>query len=213
MLTTDYVAPALMRQIAEIWDCFVLQHYGMTEAGLGVGMDCSAVRGSHLRDADMFFEIVHPKTGRPCQPGERGEVVFTTLTRKGMPLIRYRSKDLSRFIPGDCPCGTVLRTLQWVRGRTDDLSLPCSMPDLDDILFSFPTINGFDASLSGTHLFLELYWQEIPSPSEQKIIEGRLYETLPKITAIDCQMKTGFPDSAFSLAKKRIHVLPKSTGT
>ena len=89
----------------------------MTEMGLGGGVECQARRGYHLREADLYFEIVHPQTGEPVTEGETGEIVFTTLTRQGMPLIRYRTGDLSRFIPGQCPCGTTLRTLEKVTRR------------------------------------------------------------------------------------------------
>ncbi len=95
----------------------MFNHYGMTEMGLGGGVDCRALTGYHLREADLYFEIVDPVDGRPLPDGEPGEVVFTTLTRRGMPLIRYRTGDLARFLPGSCPCGTVLRRLDHVQGR------------------------------------------------------------------------------------------------
>ena len=89
----------------------------MTEMGLGGGVQCSARQGYHLREADLYFEIVDPHSGEPLPEGELGEVVFTTLTREGMPLIRYRTGDLSRFLPGQCPCGTLLRSMESIRQR------------------------------------------------------------------------------------------------
>jgi phenylacetate-coenzyme A ligase PaaK-like adenylate-forming protein len=132
LLSTDYAAPSLMNRIRETWNCSILQHYGMTEAGLGVGIDCAAARGFHLREADLYFELID-SNGLPVPDGSPGEVVLTTLTRKGMPLIRYRSKDISRVIQGDCPCGTVQKTYEWIKKRKDDDPSIISIQQLDDL--------------------------------------------------------------------------------
>lgn len=153
LLTTDYVPDAIVRTLEEAWGCEVYNHYGMTEMGLGGGVECRARRGYHLREADLYVEIVHPVTGAPVQAGERGEVVFTTLTRVGMPLIRYRTGDESRFVPGDCPCGTVLRTLERVQSRIEgrvDLGAGhyLTMAHLDEALFSIEGLLDFSATLT-----------------------------------------------------------------
>jgi phenylacetate-CoA ligase len=80
-------------------------------------VECAARQGYHWREADLYFEIVDPVTGQPLPDGEAGEIVFTTLTRQGMPLIRYRTGDISRFLPGPCACGAVLRRLATIQGR------------------------------------------------------------------------------------------------
>ena len=117
LLSADYVSPACRELLKESWGCAVFEHYGMTETGLGGAVSCEAHYGYHPREADLLFEIVDPATGRPLPPGERGELVFTTLTRRAMPLIRYRTGDFSRFFPEPCPCGTGLLTLDWVGDR------------------------------------------------------------------------------------------------
>ena len=78
-----------------------------------------AERGAVIiyREGVFYLEFVHPQTGQPVPAGELGEMVITTLTRLGMPLIRYRTGDLSRFIPDLCPCGTILHTLEKVARR------------------------------------------------------------------------------------------------
>jgi phenylacetate-coenzyme A ligase PaaK-like adenylate-forming protein len=125
----------------------------MTEMGLGGGVECQARRGCHLREADLYFEIVNPTTGEPVADGETGEVVFTTLTRRGMPLIRYRTGDLSRFIPGDCPCGTTLKTLERVRSRVSGCIAVgqgqyVTIADLDEALFSIAGLLDFSATVT-----------------------------------------------------------------
>jgi phenylacetate-coenzyme A ligase PaaK-like adenylate-forming protein len=154
LLTMDHVPQAIVRAVEASWGCTVYNHYGMTEMGLGGGVECQARRGYHLREADLYIEIIDPIHGRTVSEGEYGEVVFTTLTRRGMPLIRYRTGDISRFIPGDCPCGTVLRTLEKVRGRISnrmDLGNGhcLTMADLDEALFPIDGVWNFTASLSG----------------------------------------------------------------
>jgi phenylacetate-coenzyme A ligase PaaK-like adenylate-forming protein len=138
----------------------------MTEMGLGGGVECQARRGYHLREADLYLEVVDPTDGRTVPEGEYGEVVFTTLTRRGMPLIRYRTGDISRFIPGDCPCGTVLRTLETVRSRVGnkvDLGDGhcLTMADLDEALFTIDGVWNFTASLGREdridHLLVEVW--------------------------------------------------------
>ena len=124
ILSTACVPDFVCREIVRIWGCDVYTHYGMTETAFGGGMECDARNGYHMQEADLYFEIVDPKTGIPLTPGEWGEVVVTTLTRKGMPLIRYRTGDVSRFVPEPCPCGTVLRTMARVTGRTKSYVVP-----------------------------------------------------------------------------------------
>jgi phenylacetate-coenzyme A ligase PaaK-like adenylate-forming protein len=106
-----------------------------------------------MREADFFFEIVDPVTGRRVEDGISGEVAFTTLTRRGMPLIRYRTGDISRFIAESCPCGTILKSLEKVErrsggnvklGSTGDLS----MTELDEALFPLPGLLDFSADLT-----------------------------------------------------------------
>ena len=85
--------------------------------GLGGGVECAAHAGLHLREADLLFEVVDPLTGAPLPVGSEGEIVFTTLTREAMPLIRYRTGDSGSFIAEPCPCGSALRLLATVRER------------------------------------------------------------------------------------------------
>lgn len=153
LLSADYTSDAVVRAIEAAWGCRVFTHYGMTEMGLGGGVQCESFAGYHLREADLYVEIVDPDTGRSLPEGERGEVVFTTLTRTGMPLLRYRTGDLSRFLPEPCACGTSLRSLERVRGRVGggaDLKPfgHLQLPDLDEVLFSLHPVIDFSATLT-----------------------------------------------------------------
>ena len=96
--------------------------YGLTEIyGPGIGINCEYDTGMHYWDDYLYIEIIDPVTLKPVPDGEPGEIVITTLVKEGAPLIRYRTHDLSRIIPGECPCGSKFPRLDVIQGRTDDM--------------------------------------------------------------------------------------------
>lgn len=96
--------------------------YGLTEVyGPGIGINCDKQTGIHYWDDYIYIEIVDPNTGEVLPDGEVGEIVITTLQKEGAPLIRFRTHDLSRIIPGDCPCGSPFPRIDTIMGRTDDM--------------------------------------------------------------------------------------------
>jgi phenylacetate-CoA ligase len=96
--------------------------YGLSEMnGPGVAFECPEQQGMHLWEDAYIMEILDPQTLEPVPDGEYGELVMTSLTREGMPLIRYRTKDLTRIVPGTCPCGRTHRRIERITGRTDDM--------------------------------------------------------------------------------------------
>jgi len=154
LLSTDYVSTAIEQELERRWGCRVFTHYGMTETGLGGGVECAAGEGYHLREADLYTEIIDPLTGHPVAEGGEGEVVFTTLTRRGMPLVRYRTGDRARVLPGACPCGTVLKRLGRVKGRIEaEIALRngshLTMATLDEALFPIADVLNFTAEITG----------------------------------------------------------------
>ena len=96
--------------------------YGLTEIyGPGIGISCDAQDGMHYWDDYIYIEIIDPKTGKTLPDGEEGEIVITTLVKEGAPLIRFRTHDISRIIPGECPCGRKHPRLDIIKGRSDDM--------------------------------------------------------------------------------------------
>lgn len=96
--------------------------YGLTEIyGPGIGISCHENCGMHYWDDYIYLEIIDPMTGKNLPVGEIGEIVITTLVKEGAPLIRYRTHDLSRIIPGECACGSKFPRLDIIMGRTDDM--------------------------------------------------------------------------------------------
>ena len=96
--------------------------YGLTEIyGPGIAIDCSEHSGMHYYNDYIYCEVIDPKTGRTLPDGEQGELVITTFRKEGAPLIRYRTHDITRILPGQCPCGSPFPRLDRIVGRSDDM--------------------------------------------------------------------------------------------
>jgi len=110
------------RRIEEIYGVKAYNSYGLSEMnGPGVAFECKMQKGMHLWEDAYLMEIVDPDTLEPKEEGEVGELVLTTLTREGMPLIRYRTKDLTCILPGECECGRKHKRIDRITGRSDDM--------------------------------------------------------------------------------------------
>jgi len=110
------------RRIERMLKVKAYNSFGMTEMnGPGVAFECKEQNGMHLWEDNYILEIVDPDTLEPVPDGEIGEMVLTTLDRTMMPILRYRTRDLTRILPGDCPCGRTHRRIDRIKGRTDDM--------------------------------------------------------------------------------------------
>lgn len=120
--------------------------YGLTEVyGPGIGISCDAEDGMHYWDDYLYIEIVDPATGEPLPDGEWGEIAITTLVKEGAPLIRFRTHDLSRIIPGECPCGSPFPRIDSLQGRSDDMvkihGVNVFPRQIEEILQTFPALS------------------------------------------------------------------------
>jgi len=112
----------MRKKIEEIYGYKAFNSYGLSEMnGPGVAFECPYQEGMHIWEDSFLVEIIDPNTLEPVTDGGEGELVMTTLQRKGMPLIRYRTKDLTRIIPEPCACGRTHRRIERIKGRTDDM--------------------------------------------------------------------------------------------
>ncbi len=112
----------MRQEIEEKLHIKATDNYGLSEVmGPGVAGECQECNGLHINEDHFIAEIIDPETLEPVEPGEIGELVITTLTKEGFPVIRYRTRDLTRFVPGPCPCGRTSRKMSRVLGRTDDM--------------------------------------------------------------------------------------------
>ncbi|MDI6844241.1 MAG: phenylacetate--CoA ligase [Anaerosomatales bacterium] len=112
----------MRRQIEETLGIVAIDIYGLSEVlGPGVASECIHKCGLHVNEDHFIVEVIDPETLQPLPDGERGEVVFSTITKEGIPVIRYRTRDISRIVPGECACGRTFRRLERISGRTDDM--------------------------------------------------------------------------------------------
>ena len=110
------------RRIEEMLGVKAYNSFGMSEmCGPGVAFECTEQNGLHIWEDYYIVEIVDPETLEPVAEGEVGELVLTTINREAMPLLRYRTRDLTRILPGECPCGRHHKRLDRMKGRSDDM--------------------------------------------------------------------------------------------
>ena len=119
--------------------------YGLSEMnGPGVAFECLAQNGLHMWEDAYIMEVLNPKTLEPVEVGEVGELVLTTICRRGMPILRYRTADLTRLLPGDCPCGRQHRRIDRILGRADDMMIikGCNIypMQIEQVLLSFAEV-------------------------------------------------------------------------
>ena len=113
---------AMRQEIEGKLGILATDNYGLSEViGPGVSGECLERQGLHINEDHFLVEVIDPDTLQPVAHGEKGELVITTLTKEAFPMIRYRTRDLTRLLSGNCPCGRMLRRMGRVTGRTDDM--------------------------------------------------------------------------------------------
>jgi phenylacetate-CoA ligase len=122
LLGAEPFSSAMRTTIEDALHICVYDNYGLTEIiGPGVAFECEHRDGLHVNEDHFIVEVIDPQTMKPVPPGSRGELVFTTITKQGFPLIRYRTGDISALKIGECSCGRTLVRMDRVTGRTDDM--------------------------------------------------------------------------------------------
>ncbi len=162
LLSADYIPKSFVNLIERIWGCTVYTHYGMTETGFGLAVDCRFRDGMHLRDDEFLVEIIDAETLLPVPDGEMGEIVLTSLKERAMPLIRYRTGDLARLIEAPCACGAAFPRLGRVEGRLGDGvtfgdGVRFDMGKLDELLGEIEELSYYEAEISTGELVISAY--------------------------------------------------------
>lgn len=188
LLATDYVPDAIARRLTEQWQCKVFEHYAMTEMYYGGGVYCEHLAGYHIFEADLYFEIISDQ-GEVLPDGEYGEIVFSTLTRGGMPLIRYRTGDYGRFKKERCACSSKLKLMDKVRRRVaGGISIggrEFYLSDFDEMFFSCDKVVDYKLEAKGGELNVKITTvgdiaEQDVSPerlTKRKILSGAKNET------------------------------------
>ncbi|PKM49280.1 MAG: AMP-binding protein [Firmicutes bacterium HGW-Firmicutes-7] len=213
LLSTDYVPEVLVSELAQLAQCKVFNHYGMTEMGYGGGVECEALKGYHMREGDLFFEIIDPDSGKVVEDGQYGEVVFTTFKRQAMPLIRYRTGDMAAFSNKKCECGAFLKTMHKVTGRINNkVTLKnggaIHLRELDELILKYYDIIDYKAILkAGDHLVLLLRTSVliVKNSIEKELIKSILEKIQKPINiSIIWMLDDGLPKISNSMMKRKI---------
>jgi phenylacetate-CoA ligase len=133
------------KKIEQTWNIRVFNSYGLSEmCGPGVAFECPEQSGMHIWEDHFVVEIVDPETGENLPDGECGELVLTSIARAGTPLLRYRTRDLTRIVPGRCACGRTHRRIDRITGRSDDMLIVRGVniypQQIESVLMSMPEI-------------------------------------------------------------------------
>ena len=150
LISGDACPDAVIKGCEAILHSRLFPHYGSREMALGGAICCQAHAGMHLRENHVIAEIVD-EAGRPLPPGERGELVITTIGMEAMPLIRYRTGDDTRVVPGRCPCGSEVLRLDTVSRKE-----AAELAALDEMLFSLPFVADYRAERREGRLRLQI---------------------------------------------------------
>ena len=210
---------ALRRQIEGDLHIRAIDTYGLTEImGPGVAGECHLQKGHHVNEDHFIVEVVNPRTLEPVEPGREGELVVTTITKEGFPLIRYRTGDVTSLITEPCPCGRTLVRMARIASRTDDLivfhGIAFSPAQIGDILREVEAASPhyqviLDRKDGVEHLEVNVGVSEnIPSLDELKTLEHlRALITLRIKTVLDVEAKVTFVEP------KSLHQAASEQGT
>ena len=179
--------------------------YGVSEImGPCVSYECSEQNGSHICEDHFYPEIIHPDTLEPLPYGQVGELVFTTLTKEGMPLLRYRTKDLCSLMDDTCPCGRTSVRMGRIMGRSDDMliirginvfpsqveSVVLSMPEFAPrYLLVIDRINNLDTLQVQVEMRQEYFTQEMDNLGAIERLEKKLADKLKSVLSISAKVQ------------------------
>jgi len=159
--------------------------YGLSEViGPGVAFECEFHQGLHISEDCFIPEIIDIQSGKPLPPGKSGELVFTTLTKEGTPLIRYRTGDISSLNYEECQCGRTIVRMERVTSRTDDMLIIRGVnvypSQIESIILSFDSIEPYYQILISKENFLDKIEVEVEVSPEMFSDEIKVLETLRK---------------------------------
>lgn len=188
-LTVHLPSRVMIDYLKKVWKCQISSHYGLTEMGWGLAVDCDSKSGLHYNELGVIAEVIDPLTGKVISDGSEGELVFTSIGFEAMPLIRYRSRDMSSILNEKCICGHDLQTLRHVHKRLESIIV---LPDgsniyptmFDDILFSFDEVVDYNIYIDNNGNLPKLIFKvEVLSQHEELVnsIANEIY-TIPSIS-------------------------------
>ena len=199
--------------------------YGLSEImGPSVSYECEEQNGSHINEDHFYPEVIDPVTLEPLPAGQTGELVFTTLTKEGMPVLRYRTRDLCALLPGDCPCGRTNVRMSAIQGRTDDMliirginvfpsqveSVVLTMEEFAPrYLLVVDRINNLDTLMVQVELRPEYFNATLDTPAAIDELEKRFADKLRSVLSINAKVQIKAPGTIERSQGKSVRVIDK----
>ena len=185
-LTMSNVSRSMKEYLEKAWNCRVATHYGLTEMGWGLAVDCDSCDGYHYNELDVIAEVVDPETGKVLPEGEEGELVFTSIGREAMPIIRFTSGDISSLSKGSC--GSSLKLMGHIVRRTEGMY---DLGDgryiypalLEEAIYSIQEVVDYRASVKGRQLYIDL--ETVDKAYYGRPEESVKKEAMERLLAID----------------------------
>ena len=185
---SEAMSEKMREKLEDSMGILVTSNYGLTEVmGPGVSGECIYKCGEHINEDMFIVEIIDPKTGEVLPYGESGEVVITTLTKEAMPVLRYRTRDISYIIPEPCTCGRTSYRLAPIQGRTDDMlkikGVNLFPSEIESVVLEFPQVSpNYQLMLRRENMLdtLEIVVE---------LVDGSLLERFSEIEKLENEMK------------------------
>jgi phenylacetate-CoA ligase len=212
----------IRKEIESRLNLLALDIYGLTEIiGPGVGNECRYKCGIHICDDHFYPEIINPETGEVLPPGEVGELVITTLTREATPLLRYRTRDITKLIPGRCQCGRTSVRVERIMGRTDDMLIIRGVnvfpSQIEEVLVNIKGIEPHyqiiverTGTLDQLEVLVEMNEQLISDEIRRlEILEGKIRSEIESLLGIKVRVKLVEPKTITRSEGKAKRVIDK----
>lgn len=198
----------MRKEIEEALGLQAYNIYGLSEImGPGVAYECECKNGSHIAEDHFYPEVINPETGEVLPLGQEGELVFTTLTKSGMPLLRYRTKDLTTLMPGECSCGRTSVRFNRIHGRSDDMLIIRGInvfpSQVEDVILSMPEfapnymlvvdrVNNLDTLEVQVEMRSDYFSDEM---GQMLALKRKLADKLKSVLSISAEVKLVEPNS------------------
>ena len=213
---------AMRKRIEELLCIDACDIYGLTEiCGPGVSYECLVKEGMHINEDHVIAEIINPATGEPLPYGQEGELVFTTITKRGMPMLRYRTHDLCSLTDKKCECGRTLARMGRITGRTDDMLIIRGVnvfpSQIESVLVGIhgvaphymlyaDRVNSADTLEIQVEMTEEMFSDTV---SEIEAVQRKIFESVKSVVGIATKVKLVAPKSIPRFEGKAKHVVDR----
>lgn len=226
VLGSELMTEAMRKELHKVWgeDAKITQNYGMSELmGPGVSGECQELNGMHINEDHFIAEVIDPKTGQVLPAGEKGELVVTCLSKEALPLIRYRTRDITRLMYEPCSCGRTTARMENLSGRTDDMlkirGVNVFPSQIEEVLINTEGIGPNYEILVERQHHSDLLTIRVEVEAESMMdsygaleaLERRLKERLRMMLGLDCRVQLVSPNTLkrFEGKAKRVTDLRK----